>query len=115
MTQAAFVSNTPANTTFHVLADNSTTTTLISTLRSNCSASLSSLTSTYAVPYDPTQPGAPQPEQVVQYYRASSIALTLDGYNDTSALSDDDSLPDVPLPSNIDMTLLNCLNQTIGA
>jgi hypothetical protein len=40
--------------------------------------------------------------------------LTLDGYNDTAALSNDTNAPDTPLPTNIDTTLLDCLNQTIG-
>ncbi|KAJ2989072.1 hypothetical protein NUW54_g8904 [Trametes sanguinea] len=57
----------------------------------------------------------PKPEQAIQYYRGSSVVLTLDGYNDTSALADNSSAPAPPIPSNIDMTLLNCLNQTIGA
>ena len=113
MTQAAFVSNT-LNTTFHVLADNLTTTSLIGSLTSNCSSLLASSTSTAASSFDPSQPGQPLPEQAVQYYRASSVVLTLDGYNDTAALSSDENAPDIPLPANIDMRLLDCLNQTIG-
>jgi hypothetical protein len=50
----------------------------------------------------------------VEYYRASSVVLTLDGYNDTAALSNDTNAVDTPLPTNIDTTLLDCLNQTIG-
>ena len=57
---------------------------------------------------------APSPGEVVQYYRASSVALTLDGYNNTAALSGDANATAVPLPSNIDTTLLTCLNDTIG-
>jgi hypothetical protein len=49
----------------------------------------------------------------VQYYRASSVALTLDGYNNTGALAPEGT-PDTPLPTNIDTSLLDCLNQTIG-
>ena len=45
--------------------------------------------------------------------------LTLDGYNDTTALTANtntsQTAPDTPLPSGIDTTLLNCLNSTIGA
>jgi hypothetical protein len=40
--------------------------------------------------------------------------LTLDGYNDTAVYNANDSTPDVPLPVNVDRTLLNCLNETIG-
>jgi hypothetical protein len=113
MTQANFVSNY-TNTTFHLLADNSTVTSLISILDTNCSAHLSTSSSTTAVAFNPSDPNAPQPQQAVQYYRASSVVLTLDGYNDTATLSNDVNASDTPLPTNIDMTLLDCLNQTIG-
>lgn len=52
----------------------------------------------------------------VQYYRASSVALTLDGYNNLASLEDDyDESERLALPNNIDTNLLNCLNYTIGA
>jgi hypothetical protein len=60
----------------------------------------------------------PLPEQALQYYRASSVVLTLDGYNDTAALNGTQSLNAsglaVPFPSDTDTTLLTCLNATIG-
>ncbi|EIN08144.1 hypothetical protein PUNSTDRAFT_44745 [Punctularia strigosozonata HHB-11173 SS5] len=68
----------------------------------------------------------PKPEQVVQWYRASSFALSLDGYNNSAALqsrmpanSTDNStlIPlseDTPLPPYINSTFLTCLNQTIA-
>ena len=58
----------------------------------------------------------PQPEQAVQYYRASSITLTLDGYNDTTALNASAGVNDThtPLPDWVDNGLLDCVNQTIG-
>lgn len=56
----------------------------------------------------------PRPEQVIQYYRASSIALTLDGYNNSATYGPEGS-PDTPLPPDVDNTLLSCLNGTIGA
>ena len=115
MAQAAFQSNS-GNTTFHVLADNSTISSLITSITANCSSLLSTTnTSTSPIPYDPSSPSAPQPEQAVQYYRASSIVLTLDGYNDTTALQENATSPDVPLPTWTNSSLLNCLNQTIGA
>ena len=43
------------------------------------------------------------------------VALTLDGYNDTSALSDNaNTTAPVPIPAWVDTTLLDCLNDTIG-
>ncbi|TDL25300.1 hypothetical protein BD410DRAFT_744058 [Rickenella mellea] len=112
--QAPFQSAT-LNTTFHVIADNATLTSLLLSVNSNCTSSLSSASnSTVPQAFDPSQASAPKPEQAVEYYRASSVVLTLDGYNNTAALSNDTSLPDTPLPTGIDTTLLDCLNQTIG-
>ncbi|KAJ7095841.1 hypothetical protein B0H15DRAFT_74909 [Mycena belliarum] len=113
MMTAAFQSNGTSGTTFRILADNTTVVDLISDISANCSASLSSSSATTPAPYNDTATLPPQPEQVVQYYRASSIALSLDGYNNTSVFAAAGT-PDVPLPSGIDTTLLDCLNQTIG-
>ncbi|KAF8137692.1 hypothetical protein EV363DRAFT_1318654 [Boletus edulis] len=113
MAEATFVSNS-TNTTFHVLSDNSTVSSLISSINANCSSSLSSSSSTSPQPYNTSAPGAPLPEQAIQYYRASSIVLTLDGYNNSATPSSNPNVTDSSLPSGIDTTLLNCLNQTIG-
>ncbi|KAH9848782.1 hypothetical protein C2E23DRAFT_738709 [Lenzites betulinus] len=111
MTQASFTSNS-TNTTFHVVADNTTVTALIASIDANCSVATNSSTVPLAFNGNASDP---KPEQVVQYFRASSVALTLDGYNDTTALVDNSTAPPTPLPTNIDTTLLNCLNDTIGA
>jgi len=113
MMTAAFQSNSTNASTFRILADNATVVDLISDITANCSASLSSSSATSPSPYNDTADLPPQPEQVVQYYRASSIALSLDGYNNT-AIFEAEGTPDVALPTNIDATLLDCLNQTIG-
>jgi hypothetical protein len=113
MTQSTFISGS-SNTTFHFLADNSTVTSLISSVDTNCSSSLSNSSSTSAIAYDSNAANAPSPGQVIQYYRASSVALTLDGYNNSATFSDNDNAPNTPLPSNIDTKLMDCLNQTIG-
>ncbi|KAJ6559162.1 hypothetical protein DFH09DRAFT_521350 [Mycena vulgaris] len=112
MVSAAFQSNSTSGTTFRILADNTTIIDLINDIQANCSASLTSSSVTPS-PYNDTATLPPQPEQVVQYYRASSIALSLDGYNNTSVFAAEGTA-DVPLPSGIDTTLLDCLNQTIG-
>jgi hypothetical protein len=61
------------------------------------------------------------PEQAVQYYRASSFALTLDGYNNTASLAsnqppDNNTAPpvmaDTPLPTSLNTTFLQCVNAT---
>lgn len=110
---AEFASSSPS-TTFRLLADNSTIQELIADIAANCSSgNLISPDSIVATAYNDSAV-APKPEQVVQYYRASSVALSLDGYNDTAAL-DAPGEADTPLPTNIDTTLLDCLNQTVAA
>ena len=121
MTQAAFSSNTSTSTTspvstFHIVADNTTVTSLIASIQANCS--ISSNSSTVPVAFT-ANASDPLPEQAVQYFRASSVALTLDGYNNTAALTASDNANDstpapAPLPSGVDTALLDCLNATIG-
>ncbi|KAJ7136810.1 hypothetical protein C8R44DRAFT_948484 [Mycena epipterygia] len=112
MASAAFQSNSTAGTTFRLVADNATVTALMSAVAANCSASLTpaSINATLPTPFNATQ----RPEQVVQYYRASSVALSLDGYNNTAVFAPENSTADTPLPASTDMTLLACLNATIG-
>ncbi|KAK7030629.1 hypothetical protein R3P38DRAFT_2929613 [Favolaschia claudopus] len=106
---AAFQSKSNA-TTFRLVADNQTVTDLIPVITSGCSQNLTSNGTT------PTAFNASEaaPEQVVQYYRASSLALTLDGYNNSAAFAPESSAADTPLPAGIDDGLLGCLNNTIG-
>ena len=101
-------------TTFYLVVDDDSANSVSYVLQKNCSHFLSSSFSNKPVPYSPSDPNSPKPEEAIQYYRASSAALMLEGYNNTAQLSDDTSLPDTPLPTNIDMTLLTCLNETIG-
>jgi hypothetical protein len=58
------------------------------------------------------------PEEVLQYYRASSVVLLLYGF-DSCVLNGTQNLntsvaPVISLPNGIDTTLLTCLNDTIG-
>lgn len=120
MTQALFTSNSSTTssgniTTFHLLADNSTLSSLITSLQSNCSSFYnSSLTSSQPQTYTGNDTSDPQPEQAIQYFRASSVVLTLDGYNNSAALSSDENATQTSLPSNVDETLLGCLNDTVA-
>lgn len=102
-----------SNNTFHLLADNTTVLSLIGSVTNNCS--LGNATALTTIPVNSSDPSSPRPEQAVEYYRASSVVLTLDGYNNTAALTNDTSVPNTPLPPWIDQSFLNCLNQTIGA
>jgi len=112
MMTATFISNS-TSTTFRLLSDNTTVTQMIPVIRSNCSFSLSNSSSSTPSVYNDSLTALPQPEQVIQYYRASSVALALDGYNNTGVLGPEGT-PDTPLPTDIDTKLLDCLNQTIG-
>jgi hypothetical protein len=100
-----------------VLSDHSTVSSLIQSLKANCSSSLSTNTSSSPTPYT-NGTTEPLPEQALEYYRASSVVLTLDGYNDTAALNGTQNpnatAPAAPLPGGTDTTLLACLNDTIG-
>ncbi|KAI0036415.1 hypothetical protein K488DRAFT_41051, partial [Vararia minispora EC-137] len=113
MAQAAFQSNT-TGTIYRVVSDNSTVASLITSVDANCTSSDLGSSSSEPSPYTGATTD-PQPEQTIQYYRASSVSLTLDGYNNTAALGNDTNAPPTPLPSGIDTVLLGCLNDTIGA
>lgn len=113
MTETTFTDSN-SNNTFHLLADNETVIALIGSVSNNCSLGNASAL-VPPIPLNSSDPTSPRPEQAVQYYRASSVVLTLDGYNNTAALLNDSSIPDTPLPSWVDQPFLDCLNQTIGA
>jgi hypothetical protein len=108
MFTSTHASNTQ-NTTFYFVVDNDTATAMVPILQQNCSSVLNSGVSNTLVPYSLSDPDAPKPDQAVQYCRASSA-----GYKNTAQLSDNTSLPDTPLPTNIDTDLLACLNKKIG-
>ncbi|KAJ8081454.1 hypothetical protein PM082_007299 [Marasmius tenuissimus] len=115
---ASLTSNSTSNsqTTLRILADNSTIVDLLTDITRNCSMYLTpgQTTNSSGVSYNMSAP-APKPEQVIQYYRASSVALTLDGYNNTAVFSNDESTRDSDFPSGVDLNMINCVNQTIGA
>ncbi|OCH95659.1 hypothetical protein OBBRIDRAFT_496265 [Obba rivulosa] len=111
MAEATFTSNS-TNSTFHILSDNSTVASLITSITLNCTLGPGS--STFPLPYNGTNTSEPVPEQAIQYYRASTVALTLDGYNNTNAFTQGPNATANVLPSWVDNTLLNCLNATIG-
>jgi hypothetical protein len=59
-------------TTYRFIADTTTVEVILADLTSNCSAP----TALPSRPFDPSQPPPVDPSQVIQYYRASSAALT---------------------------------------
>lgn len=115
--QATLHSNT-TDSVFHFIADNSTVVAILPIIRANCSmhGNLDNSTSS-SVPFAYTGSNAsdPQPIDAIQYYRASSAVLTLDGYNNTVALSSTPNATANSIPAGVDLMLLACLNATIGA
>ncbi|KAF5356884.1 hypothetical protein D9756_006833 [Leucocoprinus leucothites] len=109
---ATFPSSTNGNSTFRIMSDNSTVVSLLADITSSCGSSISSPSTITPTSYNDS--GPPLPGQAVQYYRASSIVLSLDSYNNSAVYSNDTNAPPSPLPSNADTTLLSCLNNTIG-
>ncbi|KAJ6533084.1 hypothetical protein B0H19DRAFT_965257, partial [Mycena capillaripes] len=112
MAATVFLSNS-TGTTFKLVADNDTVAVLTSVVGTNCSQFLSGFNT--SAPPVPFMESEEKPEQVVQYYRASSAALTLDGYNNTAVFAPENSTSDTPLPAGIDTNLLDCLNATTGS
>lgn len=98
---------------FRIVADNSTVTNLAIDIQANCSLHFISSPAPVATTLPETTFDGPKPVQVIQYYRASSIALTLDGYNNSAVLADEGA-PDTPLPGDVDANFMECLNETIG-
>ncbi|CAA7261231.1 unnamed protein product [Cyclocybe aegerita] len=121
---------------FRILADNSTISSLIEDVAANCSSYLSSTLPSTSTPVASQPPLAytpsnvlssdnatvvlqsPQPHEVIQYYRASTLLLSLDGYNNSLATysAQEGVVQDaqIPLSDSRDLALLECLNTTIG-
>ena len=101
-----------------MVSDKSTVESLIGSLKSNCSSNLNQSSTSNSSSSFTNQSTVPLPEQALQYYRASSVVLALDGYNDTAALNNTQdpnaNKPGAPLPNGADTALLTCLNETIG-
>ena len=94
------------------MSDNATVVSLVADITSSCGSSISSSSLIASVPYN--ESGPPTPAQAIQYYRASSIVLSLDNYNNSAVYSNDTNAEPSSLPSNVDTNLLSCLNNTIG-
>ncbi|KAH8116893.1 hypothetical protein DFH11DRAFT_1823992 [Phellopilus nigrolimitatus] len=110
-----------SSVTYRIVGDNASVTTVFDALVANCSVANSS---SAISAFRPSPSSWPVPEQIVQYYRASSLALSLDGYNNTASLlsnmpasntSAPVQLADTPLPGTLNMTFLECVNATTGS
>ncbi|KAG8720355.1 hypothetical protein FRC08_000453 [Ceratobasidium sp. 394] len=111
---------------YRILGDLSSVTTVLNALTSNCTVAGGTIFN-----YDPTSDdlahSLPRVESIVQYYRASSFALALDGYNNSAAqvsvaaVSNSNQqlvtalAPATPLPSTINQAFLECVNTTVAS
>lgn len=110
MFQTKFTSVFNGNT-LNIVADNATVASLTQSINANCS--YQGHTTTGPLIFNGSV-SDPRPEEAIQYYRASSAVLTMEGYNNTVALSNEPNGMAVPLPSNVDWSMLDCFNSTIG-
>jgi len=114
---ARFPSVKPQNSTFRVLTDALSLFSLMDEVIGACGPLVYQPTTTrghgLVAPYNHTVSSYLWPEQTIQYYRASSVALTLDHYNNTAVFLPEGT-PAIPLPKDLDTALLACLNDTIG-
>ncbi|KAA1472062.1 hypothetical protein DENSPDRAFT_865485 [Dentipellis sp. KUC8613] len=95
LAQASFESRVDGSmSTLHVLADESTLSSLLSSISLNCSSA--GLVNGTTHPYNGSSPSDPEQKEAIQYYRATSVVLTDDGYNKSST------------------AFLRCLNDTIA-
>ncbi|EUC65124.1 hypothetical protein RSOL_498250 [Rhizoctonia solani AG-3 Rhs1AP] len=97
---------------YRLLGDRDSVAAVFSALREKCSVVGDVLA------YDPSSDNSshtlPRVESIVQYYRASTFALSLDGYINSAAALVTSLLPPTPFPSSINPMLLDCINQTVG-
>ncbi|KLO06154.1 hypothetical protein SCHPADRAFT_883096 [Schizopora paradoxa] len=116
----------PSSVTYRILGDNASVSAVFQALVSNCSIESNTSNIFAFTPSTITNTSTwPLPEQVIQWYRASTFALSLDGYNNTAALAsnqpssnsstDFTPLPDTSLPDGLNTTFLECVNSTVGA
>ncbi|EPQ57748.1 hypothetical protein GLOTRDRAFT_9905, partial [Gloeophyllum trabeum ATCC 11539] len=122
MTTAIITRNNAQNTSeiYRLIGDEFSVQEVLNALVSNCTVKNTTLES-----FSPEVYAYPQPEQIIQWYRASTFGLGLDTYNNSAALasnmpsSNDTSPPPLssatPLPAGLNMTFLTCLNTTIAA
>ena len=104
----------PSPSTFRFLADNSTVLLMNNQVGQACASLLASSPTGQTPVLFSEFSTVPAPEQAVQYYRASSAVLSLDGYVN-AATYQVEGTPDTPLPEGTNMELLSCLNTTIGS
>ncbi|KAF8156074.1 hypothetical protein B0H34DRAFT_799139 [Crassisporium funariophilum] len=98
---------------FRITSDNETVFTVFQSIHWDTTCS-SRLSFSDRLVFNDTASQLPQPAQAIQYYRASSVVLTLDDYNNSAAMIGYPHVLHAPIPATADMILLDCLNRTTG-
>ncbi|KAH9478202.1 hypothetical protein JR316_0008655 [Psilocybe cubensis] len=101
---------TADSTNLAVVADQYTTEQLSLSIAANCTSFVSESFLSNVTDSIKTYEGIPRPENVLQYYRSSSIALASSGYINNATYSAPGT-PDTEVPQ---LFGLQCFNQTIG-
>ncbi|KAF9016297.1 hypothetical protein BDZ89DRAFT_1075730 [Hymenopellis radicata] len=100
--------------TLRVVSDASTVTSLITDIRIGCGNKFTMSVAPNGIKgpfnYDPK---VVRPESTIQYFRASSISLELDGYNNSAAFAEKDGAANTPFPV-MDAILTGCVIKTIN-
>ncbi|KAG8695633.1 hypothetical protein FRC11_001341 [Ceratobasidium sp. 423] len=110
---------------YRLLGDRDSVNVVLSTLHDECSVTGGTILGYGPSAYNSSR-ALPHVESIIQFYRASSFALSLDGYINSAAvvtpvaLSNNTGqlesalLPPTPLPSDIAREFLDCINRTVG-
>ncbi|KAJ3502153.1 hypothetical protein NLJ89_g9016 [Agrocybe chaxingu] len=110
---AIYNSSAEPRFTYRVISDSDTGKSLYSTLTARCAKNSLRVDSPVAINSNGSV--ATLPSEAIQYYRASSVVLTLDGYNNTAIYDTTEPFdPSAPLPSGLNLSELGCINSTIG-
>lgn len=104
--------------TFRIVSDSATVSSLILDIKTKCgtnaNAKFISVNKNAVGPAVDYDASVVRPESTVTYFRGSSIALELDGYNNSATFAaTEGTVGDAPIPPDLDILLMGCLRQTI--
>jgi len=102
---------------FYLIGDSSSVSLVQAALITSCNATGLNEPFTklvYPIPNGANTTNYPDATEIIQFYRASSFALALDGFN-ASALPDTTLSAVDALPASVDRAFLQCINSTIAS
>jgi len=102
---------------FYLIGDSSSASVAQVALTANCNATSLNEPFTalmYPIPDGTNTTHYPESTEIIQFYRASSFALSLRGF-DVSTLPEGTASADAALPVSVDRAFLQCINSTIAS